>query len=71
MSTTNNIEPTIIVILGATGDLTWRKLIPGIYNLYLDNWIPEQFAVIGISRTDMNDAAKMSPVASRQPTGEM
>ncbi|MES2332523.1 MAG: glucose-6-phosphate dehydrogenase [Bacteroidota bacterium] len=45
--------PTIIVILGATGDLTWRKLIPAIYNLYLDKWIPEKFAVIGVSRNDM------------------
>ncbi|MEO7174768.1 MAG: glucose-6-phosphate dehydrogenase [Saprospiraceae bacterium] len=42
--------PTVIIILGATGDLTWRKLIPAIYNLYLDNWIPDQFALIGVSR---------------------
>ncbi|MDQ2721066.1 MAG: glucose-6-phosphate dehydrogenase [Bacteroidota bacterium] len=44
------IGPTIIIILGATGDLTWRKLIPAIYNLWLDKWIPEEFAVIGVSR---------------------
>ncbi|CAN5741624.1 glucose-6-phosphate dehydrogenase [soil metagenome] len=44
------IGPTIIIILGATGDLTWRKLTPAIYNLWLDNWIPEEFAVIGVSR---------------------
>jgi glucose-6-phosphate 1-dehydrogenase len=46
---------TIIVILGATGDLTWRKLIPGIYNLYLDNWIPENFAVLGVSHMEMSN----------------
>ncbi|MEO6132480.1 MAG: glucose-6-phosphate dehydrogenase, partial [Saprospiraceae bacterium] len=53
MEATAKISPTVIVILGATGDLTWRKLIPAIYNLYLDGWIPEDFAVIGVSRTVM------------------
>src|SRR5580658_5709960 len=44
------IEPTIIVIFGATGDLTLRKLIPALYNLYLDNWIPEKFVILGLAR---------------------
>lgn len=46
---------TIIIILGATGDLTWRKLMPGLYNLYLDKWLPEKFAVLGVSRKTMSD----------------
>ena len=50
MENESKIGPTIIIILGATGDLTWRKLAPAIYNLWLDSWIPEEFAVIGISR---------------------
>ena len=50
-----NIEPTIIVIFGAGGDLTWRKLIPALYNLYLDQWMPEHFAVIGVDRKDMSE----------------
>jgi glucose-6-phosphate 1-dehydrogenase len=49
MSSASKTDPTIIVILGASGDLTWRKLIPALYNLYLDKWIPEHFAVIGVS----------------------
>lgn len=49
-------QATIIVILGATGDLTQRKLIPGLYNLYLDKWIPQNFAVIGVSHAKMSDA---------------
>lgn len=57
MDTPAKKNPTVIVILGATGDLTWRKLIPGIYNLYLDNWIPEKFAVIGVSRAEMSELA--------------
>ncbi|MBL0309679.1 MAG: glucose-6-phosphate dehydrogenase [Bacteroidetes bacterium] len=51
METESKTSPTIIIILGATGDLTWRKLIPAIYNLWLDRWIPEEFAVIGVSRS--------------------
>jgi len=47
--------PTILVILGATGDLAWRKLIPAIYNLYLDKWIPDNFVVIGIGRSKKSD----------------
>jgi glucose-6-phosphate 1-dehydrogenase len=49
--------PTVIIIFGATGDLTWRKLMPAIYNLYLDNWLPDQFALIGVSRTKLTDEA--------------
>lgn len=51
------LNPTVIVILGATGDLTWRKLIPAIYNLYLDHWVPEEFAVLGISHKSMTLSA--------------
>ncbi|MDE3254089.1 MAG: glucose-6-phosphate dehydrogenase, partial [Bacteroidota bacterium] len=57
MELAKKFEPTIIIILGATGDLTWRKLIPAIYNLYIDKWIPEDFSVIGVSRKPMSDLA--------------
>src|SRR5689334_5065049 len=46
--------PTTLVIFGVGGDLTWRKLIPALYNLFLDHWLPEQFAVIGVDRKPMN-----------------
>ncbi len=55
MNRSTSISPTIIVIFGATGDLTWRKLIPAIFNLYLDNWIPEHFSVIGIGRSEQSE----------------
>lgn len=45
----------IFVIFGASGDLTKRKLIPAIFNLFLSNQLPEKFAVIGASRTKMSD----------------
>ncbi len=48
---TSNIdrpEPTFLVIFGAGGDLAWRKLIPALFNLYLDDWLPDCFAIFGI-----------------------
>ncbi len=37
-----------MVIFGGGGDLAWRKLVPALYNLFLDGWLPDQFAVIGL-----------------------
>src|SRR5690606_41860788 len=42
-------------IFGGTGDLTSRKLIPALYNLYLDGWMPPRFAIIGLGRTSLNN----------------
>jgi glucose-6-phosphate 1-dehydrogenase len=42
------LEPTILVIFGGMGDLTWRKLAPALYNLLLGHQLPEHFAVIGL-----------------------
>jgi glucose-6-phosphate 1-dehydrogenase len=41
-------EPTILVIFGGMGDLTWRKLAPALYNLLVDHELPERFAIIGL-----------------------
>ncbi len=46
-------DPSVVVIFGGGGDLTWRKLIPAIYNLHLGKWLPDQFAVISIDRKEM------------------
>ncbi|MGE5428661.1 MAG: glucose-6-phosphate dehydrogenase, partial [Methylococcaceae bacterium] len=48
-------NPSIIVIFGAGGDLTHRKLMPAIYNLYLDGLLPQKFAVLGLDIKDLND----------------
>ena len=48
-------QPTIFIIYGATGDLCWRKLVPALYNLFLDNWISDKFAIIGTARTELGD----------------
>jgi glucose-6-phosphate 1-dehydrogenase len=49
--------PTVLVIFGAAGDLTWRKLTPALYNLHLDRWLPEHFEVIGVDRVEMSEDA--------------
>lgn len=51
----NNNENQVYVIFGASGDLTKRKLIPAIYNLYVYNQLPQKFAILGASRTEMSD----------------
>lgn len=48
-------DPCTIVIMGATGDLTARKLIPALYNLFLNCGLPEPFAIVGCGRTDLDD----------------
>jgi glucose-6-phosphate 1-dehydrogenase len=48
-------DPCGIVILGATGDLTKRKLAPALYNLFANNGLPESFFVLGAARSDMTD----------------
>jgi glucose-6-phosphate 1-dehydrogenase len=45
----------VVVIFGASGDLTKRKLVPALYALYLQNELPEQFALLGTSRTPISD----------------
>ncbi|MHB0869136.1 MAG: glucose-6-phosphate dehydrogenase [Chloroflexota bacterium] len=42
--------PSAIVIFGASGDLTSRKLVPALYNLALANLLPTEFAVVGVAR---------------------
>ncbi len=48
-------ENNAIVIFGASGDLTHRKLIPAFYHLYANGLLPEDFAILGVSRTAYSD----------------
>lgn len=54
-----SLQPSssVFVIFGAGGDLAWRKLAPALYNLFLDGWLPERFAVLGLGHGDMSDDA--------------
>lgn len=46
---------SILVIFGGTGDLTKRKLMPALYNLVLDNLIPDNFVIVAIGRREYNE----------------
>jgi glucose-6-phosphate 1-dehydrogenase len=44
-----------LVIFGGAGDLAHRKLLPALYNLYIDGLLPEHVAVVGVGRRDFSD----------------
>ncbi|MEM9478477.1 MAG: glucose-6-phosphate dehydrogenase [Verrucomicrobiota bacterium] len=69
----NAPEPCSLVIFGATGDLTHRKLIPALYNMALDGDLPPNLNVVGFARRDKTDEqfrdelAAVNKEVSRQP----
>lgn len=48
-------EDQLLVIFGASGDLTGRKLLPALFELYIDEMLPEHFAILGAARTAFTD----------------
>ncbi len=50
-------EPTSVVIFGASGDLTRRKLVPALYSLMAERLLPSSFAVVGFARKQVGDDA--------------
>jgi glucose-6-phosphate 1-dehydrogenase len=57
MKLQDKIEPTVFAIFGGAGDLTWRKLVPALYDLSRDRSMPMQMSVIVIDRLELSDAA--------------
>src|SRR5690606_33164570 len=51
--TQKTADPCVMVIFGATGDLTKRKLLPALYNLAKDKFLPDSFAVVGVGRQEL------------------
>ncbi len=47
-------DPCVMIIFGATGDLTKRKLFPALYYLAREGYLPENFAVIGVGRQELS-----------------
>src|SRR3954466_15276733 len=47
-------EPCVLVIFGASGDLTKRLLMPAFYNLACDGLLPEQLAIVGIALDELS-----------------
>jgi len=48
-------EPGILVIFGASGDLTKRKLLPALFHLFQSGLLPQQFAIVGVARRPLGD----------------
>src|SRR5207248_1012363 len=48
-------EPCVVVIFGASGDLTQRKIMPALYSLAYRRLLPERFAVVGAARSAASD----------------
>ncbi len=48
--------PTIVVIIGATGDLMTKKIVPALYNLFAKDSLPRMFRVVGFARRDLTDS---------------
>lgn len=70
------MTPTILIILGATGDLAGRKIYPAIYHLYRQGKLPKMFEVVGFSRRDWSDSAlrehvKASLVGHHEPSHDV
>ena len=48
-------DPGILVIFGASGDLTKRKLLPALFHLWQSNLLPQKFAIVGVARRPLGD----------------
>ncbi len=57
MKATDQLEPNIFVIFGGAGDLTWRKLMPALFDLAHSHSIPVHFAIIAVDRVELSEEA--------------
>ena len=78
LSSHRGAPPTVLVIFGASGDLTARKLLPALYNLAADNLLPADFHLIGFGRSPLPDdefrrsaAASVREFSRRTPVGDI
>jgi glucose-6-phosphate 1-dehydrogenase len=63
-------DPCILVIFGASGDLTRRMLLPSVYNLLEDGLLPEPFAVVGVARHQIGEQQYRSEMREHVTTRE-
>jgi glucose-6-phosphate 1-dehydrogenase len=55
MKTNVQLQPTVFAIFGGSGDLTWRKLVPSLFDLFQDSTMPVDFSIIALDRIKLND----------------
>ena len=48
-------EKHLLVIFGASGDLTYRKLVPSVFDLFFQNLLPKEFGIMGLGRTELDN----------------
>ena len=63
-------DPHIVIIFGASGDLTRRKLIPALYQLFAQKLMPDHFAIVGTSRTPLSDVEFRTRMSEFLPSDE-
>jgi len=78
LSKHRGVPPTVLVIFGASGDLTARKLLPALYNLAADNLLPADFHLVGVGRSPLSDdafrhaaTAAITEFSRREPNAEL
>jgi glucose-6-phosphate 1-dehydrogenase len=55
MKTNDRLEPTVFAIFGGMGDLTWRKLVPALFDLSQDRSLPSDYSIIAVDRVKLNE----------------
>ena len=70
-------DPQAVVIFGASGDLTRRKLLPAFWHLFVEGFLPQGFAIVGYARSQMTDEefqerarTSIKEFAKTDPAGE-
>ena len=57
MGTMDQPEPSVFIIFGGAGDLTWRKLVPALFDLSQDRRVPPHLAIIVVDRAELSDTS--------------
>jgi glucose-6-phosphate 1-dehydrogenase len=60
VKTNEHLQPSIFVIFGGAGDLTWRKLVPALFDLSQNTGMPAHFSIVAVDRVEKNDDALRS-----------
>ena len=57
MKTTKVQNDTLFILFGAGGDLSWRLVVPALFNLFLDGQLPQRFQLLAVDRSDYDDSS--------------
>ncbi len=55
MQANEQLKPTVFIIFGGGGDLTWRKLVPALFDLTGDRSMPPRLSIIAVDRVEFSD----------------